>query len=217
MNVSCKISTILMASFILTAVGFTHSLSEERRVRAKIGIQIKSDDNIKRAKSMDRVRTSDFLRIYVLPEEPFHVYVVHTDYTTATLLNTAKDNSPKVTHLTIPSRKDFYQVDGKSPIEGFSIVCSPDELIEMSELFGSGSISHHKWAAYETALRQKSKIDLSQRIEKPFAIAGNVRGNKSFAGNDRGNKSDTDVFIQALPIFSGNHILVRTYEFRVKK
>lgn len=207
MNVYFKLSAILVASFILSAVGFTYSLSEERKVRAKIGIQIKSEDNIKRAKSMDRVDRSDFLRIYVLPEEPLHVYVVHTDYNTATLLNAETDKFPKVTQLTIPSSKEFYQVDGKSRIERFSVVCSPDELIEMSELFGSGSVSHQKWAAYETALRQRSEIDLNQRIEKPFAIAGNVRG----------NKSDTDVFIQALPIFSGNHILVRTYEFRVKK
>lgn len=207
MNVYFKISAILTASIILTAVSFTYSLSEERKVRAKIGIQIKSDDNIKRAKSMDRVNTSDFLRIYVLPEEPFHVYVIHTDYTTATLLNAAKDKFPKVTQLTIPSCKAFYQLDGKSRIEGFSVVCSPNELIEMSELFRSGSICHQKWAAYETVLRRRSEIDLNQNIEKPFAIAGNVRG----------KKSDTDLFIQELPIFSGNHILVRTYEFRVKK
>lgn len=202
-----KISTILIASVILTAVNFTSGLSEERRVRAKIGIQIKSDDKIKRAKSIDRVNTSDFLRIYVQPEEPCHVYIIHTDHTRATLLNAANDTSRKVTQLTLPSLKDFYQLDGKSRIEGFSVVCSPDELIKISELFQPGSISHEKWAVYETTLRQKSHIDLSQIIDTPFAIAGNVRG----------KTPDTNLFIQELPIFSGNHILIKTYKFRVKK
>jgi len=53
--------------------------AEESLVRAKIGVQIESNDKTFRAKSRDRLKAGDYIRIYVYPEKQAYVYVVHTD------------------------------------------------------------------------------------------------------------------------------------------
>jgi hypothetical protein len=110
--------------------------------------------------------------------------------------------------LEIPSPIDAYQVDGASPTEAFSIIVSPAELAEVKDLFKNGTAPVEKWAAIEESLIARSKINLSEDVEKPFAIAGNVRG--SADGN-------LDPFINNLQVYSGKSLLVKRYEFRVKK
>lgn len=182
-------------------------LSQER-VRAKIGILIKSGDQTIRAKSRDVMSAGDFIRIYVYPEGAnSFLYVIHSDGKSASLLNMTQQRVQSST-LVLPSLREFYEADGQSPIETFTIICSFTEVKELSTLL-SGDIPHEKWAPIEKDLLQRGTIDLSQKTEKPFAIAGNVRA--------AGDALAGDPFAKDLQIYSGNAILVKQYEFRVKK
>ncbi len=198
------ILTLLVAWTTETAV----RAESEDRVRAKIGIQIVSGDRVMRAKSRDRLKAGDMLRIYVHPERGCYVYVVHSDGRTATLLNTVEQRLQGST-LVMPSLQQYYQVDGESKAESFTIVCSPKALPEVSDLLENGESAHGRWTAVKEDLSRRSRIDLTQDSEKPFAIAGNVRG----AGG--GGAAKGDPFSSKLQIFSGRSLLVKQYDFRV--
>ena len=111
--------------------------------------------------------------------------------------------------LVMPSIQEFYEVDGADDTESFTIICSPVALQDVLSLVGADEVAYDKWSKLEESLMEKSRIDLSQKSEKPFAIAGNVRG--------AGGSPAGDPFINQLPIFSGKSILIKKYEFRVKK
>ncbi|MCF8061268.1 MAG: DUF4384 domain-containing protein [Deltaproteobacteria bacterium] len=201
--------TILLTILLAVGIAVPAVRAESGdRVRAKIGIQIVSGDRVMRAKSRDRLKAGDLLRIYVHPERGCYVYVVHSDRRTASLLNTVEQRLQGTT-LVMPSLHQYYQVDGKSSAESFTIICSPGELSELSGMLEQGQAPHDKWAEVEADLASRSRIDLSQKSEKPFAIAGNVRGSGG-AGEAGG-----DPFSSKLQIFSGRGLLVKQYEFRV--
>ncbi len=208
MRISLKILFVLSLSFFLITGGIYNVDAQEEKVRAKIGIQIRSGDHIVRAKSQDRLKAGDLIRIYVHPEKTSHVYVIHTDLKEATLLNVVQQKTQSST-LVMPSLQEFYQVDGKSPKETFTIIISPKELHEVLDVLKTGNAPYTRWVEVEKVLLEKSKIDLSQKTEKPFSISGNVR---SAVG-----AGDVDPFVNKLQIFSGRSILVKRYEFRVKK
>ena len=87
MGFNLKTHFILSLSAFIITCGIYHADAQEEKVRAKIGIQISSGDHIVRAKSQDRLKAGDLLRIYVHPEKTSHVYVIHTDLKEATFLN----------------------------------------------------------------------------------------------------------------------------------
>lgn len=180
----------------------------ENPVRAKIGIQIKSGGTIDKANARESLDPGDLLRIYVHTEANSYVYVVHSDLAKATLLNMVEQKIQSST-LVMPSLLEFYRVDGKSARETFTIICSPGALPQMAGLVKNGSIPHDEWIKIEDALAQQGKIELSQQTDKPFALAGNVRGPDA-AGN-------VDPFVSGLQIFSGKGVLVKKYEFSIKK
>jgi hypothetical protein len=198
------ILTGCLAVIFLTA-GTLPAFAEGKIIRAKVGILVKAGDQTMRAKGNDRLKAGDSLRIYVQPEENFYTYVVHTDRKTVKLLSTTERRNPGAL-LVLPGRQEFYEVDGESPAETFTIICSPDELKEVAALLNT-EIPYEKWAAMEKDLAAKGEIDLGQKAEKPFPIAGNVRG--AADPNER--------FAADLPIYSGNSVLVKQYEFSVKK
>ena len=208
MKVSIKVLFVLSLSvfFITSSIYFTGA--QEETVRAKIGIQIKSGDRTMRAKSYDRLKKDDLLRIYVHPERTSHVYVIHSDLKNVTLLNNVQQKRQSST-LVMPSLQEFYQVDGESRTESFTIIISDGEVAEVSDAFKDGSASYKKWIRIEQRLFDENKIDLSQKTEKPFSISGTVRG---VSGG-----GDADPFVSKLQIFSGKSILVKRYEFKVKK
>jgi hypothetical protein len=179
--------------------------AQAKIIRAKLGILIKSGNQTVRAKAKDRLNVGDSLRIYVQPEDNFYVYVVHTDHKNVKLLSSVDRQAPG-SQLVLPGQQEFYEIDGESPVETFTIICSPDELKDVSALLKS-EISYEKWASMEKELIKKGEIDLGQKAEKPFPIAGNVRGATN--PNDR--------FAADLQIYSGNTILVKQYEFSIKK
>ena len=166
----------------------------EDLIRAKIGVQIRSGDKVIRAKSRDRLKSGDYIRLYIHPEHSSYVYVIHSDQKQATLLNTVRQSMQSST-VVMPSLQQYYQVDGQSKVESFTIICSPSEIEELSKIFKEGGISHQDWEKMEKDLSSKSEIELTSNTKKPFAIAGNVRG----AGND----IKGDPFSSELQIFSG--------------
>lgn len=200
----------IIGSFCLCAVfiagGAAPADSQDDLVRAKIGIMIQSKSKVIRAKKKERIRTGDRIRIYALPEKPSYVYVIHSDMKTATLLN-AENQRIENTVLTLPSPQNYYEIDGQSAKEIITIICSPDKPSTLAELFKSGQTPHPGWASEEKNLMEKSRIDLTQKAEKPFAIAGNVRGGAVAA----------DPFVEKLQTISGKSLVARRYEFQVKK
>jgi hypothetical protein len=182
--------------------------AEAQWIRAKLGIQIRSGEYSMRAKTRDQIRTGDLLRVYVHPEKNYFVYVIHSDQQVATLLNSI---AQKVTSSTVimPSAEAYYQVDGKSARESFTIVCSRTELKDLAEFNENGQIPSAQWEEIRREMTEKSRIDLAQQSEKPFPIAGNVRGVDDAIGMDS--------FVKQLQIYSGDSLLVKTYDFMVQK
>ena len=87
----------------------------------------------------------------------------------------------------------------------FIVICSNTALPAIEELFTAKEVTTPaKWAAVEKKLSTESKNKLNEKAEKPFTMAGNVRG----ASND---------FLAGLPLFSAQGSLLRKYEIEVKK
>lgn len=60
------------------------------RIRAKIGILIKSGDRFIKAKAQTILKSGDLFRIYVNPEDRCVVYVIHADKERVSLLDMTK-------------------------------------------------------------------------------------------------------------------------------
>jgi hypothetical protein len=176
MRRSIQIYSAFFLSAGLVMGTITHAPAQDR-VRAKIGIQIQSGDRVRWAKAKDTINVEDKIRIYVIPKEDTHFYVVHSDQKTADqLLN--DQFFDKYSIIILPSKDEFYQFDGKSKVESITIICSPSRLIEIWNVLKSTSISHDEWSNIERKLIETSTIDLSGRAEKPekrILIGGLVR------------------------------------------
>jgi hypothetical protein len=174
-------------------------------VRAKIGIQLTSGTATTRAKTQEHVRKGDLLRLYVVPNDAGHIYIVHTDGAIATLLHQHRqhEKAHKGEIIILPDEKSFYHIDGKSTAERFTVVCSTAPVPEMQALLAGGKLTHSKWLHIEKILVERGKIDLTTEVEKPIALAGKTRSLES------------DEFIKDLPIYSGKSLLVKGYTFTV--
>ena len=147
---------------LLLAMFFSVGASAESPatiVRAKIGIQVQSGEDVLRARAVDQVKTGDLLRIYVAPEHTSHVYVVHSDGTSVSLLNTNEQQVDRST-LVLPDWGEHYEVDGKSRMEMLAIICSPKRLPEIAQI-SSSSVSFEKCDDVVNELVENSTIDLS--------------------------------------------------------
>ena len=174
---------------------------------ARIGILIDSGGQSIHARSLEKIKRGDKFRIYVQPEKACHIYVVHTDHKTVTLLAMfdAKNSGDL---LVLPGPSEFYEVDGESPVETVTIICSMEKLNDISALFDS-KVNYEDWVPVEQKLLKEGSKDLGRKPEKPFPIAGNVR--------ELSSGSNDDPFVRGLPIYSGPTLLVKRYEFNVKK
>lgn len=179
------------------------------RVRAKvgIGIQVRPGDPIAPAKTTEMLKTGNFLRVYVVPEDDAYIYVVHNDGKTSTLLNApqAATKTSKGSPVTLPAPEKFYQIDGGSDRESITVICSPTQIHEVTKLFNTPNVAPKNWLSLEKELVDKSKIELSQQADKPFQIAGNVRS------------MNPDPFLETLPVSSGKSLVVKKYDFQVQK
>jgi hypothetical protein len=185
----------------------TAPVAAQDRVRAKVGIEVRSGERSTPAKATETIKAGDFLRVYVVPEDEAYVYVVHNDGKTPTLLNAQEAHTkvPKGSLVTLPGPERFYQIDGTSAKESITVICSPTEIREVASLFRSTDVPQQHWTTLEKELLEKSKIDLTQKADKPFQIAGNVR---SLYNN---------AFMDTLQIYSGETFVVKKYDFQVQK
>lgn len=200
--------------FVMWFCGVAHA--EDNRVRAKIGIQVKSGEQQSSARSREMLKAGDSLRIYVHSEKDSYLYVVHTDGKVVNLLNMTAQKMQSST-LVLPSLQAYYKVDGGSPMERFSVICSQQELPELSKMANS-KISFEQWRQIENDLVQRGKLLSAPGEKAPFSIAGD-EAPFAIGGNVRGvlDEKGTDPFVRDLQIFSGNGVLVKQYEFQVKK
>jgi hypothetical protein len=209
MKVSNRSSLIIVCITFFTIILYftTFCFSADDIIRAKIGIQIKSQDKTSMAKSRERLKSGDLLRIYVHPENPAYIYVVYSDKNEVTLLNIV-EQKVVTSSLVLPSVNQYYLISGTSNVERFTIICSPAELPQIDNLLNSDK-PLEKWTLLEKDLVGKSRIVLKEKTVTPFAIAGNVR---SYSDSETNNS-----FVKKLHIFSGKSFVVKQYEFRVKK
>jgi hypothetical protein len=208
MRLAFKIGIALFLGAFFAVAAADPVDAQEDAIRAKIGIHVKSGDRLTSARAQDRLKEGDLIRIYVRPEKIGYVYVVHADLNEATLLKAPRRKAAN-SALVMPSMQEFYEVDGTSPTESFTVIVSPRELPEVLNAFKGGRASSAKWHEVETALADESRIDLGQKTEKPFSISGNVRGVS--------HEGPVNPVVEDLRIFSGKSVLVKRYEFRVKK
>jgi len=193
----------LLTAMLFLNLFITCPYAEDKLVSAKIGILMKSGDQTNRAKSKDYLKTGDMIRIYVHPRLPARVYVIHKSEGSIALLNASIQQGSSAT-VVLPSIQDFYQVDGKSRTEEFTIICSPYPL-KQADSIADGRLDLKQWEKIEEALIEKSRIGMEQSLQKPFPLAGNVRS--------VGNK---DPFIDKLPIYTGKELLIKTYVFEIE-
>ena len=97
------------------------------RVRAKVGIQVRSGERTAPAKTTEKLKAGDRLRVYVVPEADAYIYVIHNDGKTLTLLNAqgAKTKGQKGFPVALPAPEKYYEIDGSSDKESITIICSP--------------------------------------------------------------------------------------------
>ena len=91
----------------------TAPVAAQDRIRAKVGIQVRSGERSAPAKATETVKTGDFLRVYVVPEDDAYVYVIHNDGKAPVLLNTqdAQTKVHKGSLVTLPAPEEFYQIE----------------------------------------------------------------------------------------------------------
>ncbi len=186
---------------------FQNVHSKENLIRAKIGIQINSNNTERMARSSDRLKSGDLVRIFVHTEKPSYIYVIYSDKKEVTLLNVVEQKIQGST-LVLPSISEYYEIDGSSMNERFTIICSPVVLKKIPEIITADN-SFKNWIVLENDLKKKSNITLTRKSDAPFAIAGNVRSASRL--------SDKEAVVQKLKIFSGNNLIVKKYEFKIKK
>jgi hypothetical protein len=201
------VCSICLCIFFLGSVA-TSADEDQKIVRAKIGIQVRSGNEVRRAAAHERIKEEDRLRVYLIPEpEAAYIYVIHANQNTVVQLNNKKEQHKilKGILLILPStdKDEFYQIDGKHSLEYITVICSPIQLSEIEILLKSEDLSYKKWLEIEQKLIEKSHIDLRDQVSKPWLVAGAVR--------------PADPFLKELQIFSGKSLVVRKYEFRVKK
>lgn len=193
-----------LVMFTLILLGFScmlglprHSIAQEI-VRAKIGGQLRVGEKTVRAKSRDRIRAGDDFRLYIIPEQDVHVYLIYSDTTTATLVKqlAAEHLEP----IVLPAPPDVYQVDDASPKALFTLICSTREIPEVTAFFNVPNVSHQSWKQFEDQLVKQSKIELSQVQPKPFAIAGNVRAESGLDLTNPGHQTHREGDRVAVPI-----------------
>ena len=196
-----RLVVVLIVAFFIASV---MTATGQEMVRAKVGMEILQGDEARLAKTMDRIKAGNELRLLVVPEKESYVYVINSDHEHANLMNKEQiqDKYPGGALKIFPSLESLYKPDGKGKQENFVIVCSLTPLGEITGLFASGQVSYDSWRELEDKLTKRSKITLGEKVNKPFAIAGTVRG---------GPKEEN------LKIFSGNDLLVKRYQFQLKK
>lgn len=204
---------LIYACLSFLVMGTIIAVAEERPdiVRAKIGLQLRSGDQERWAKTQERVKSDDSYRIYVMPEADAYIYVLYMNNGTVELLGERQYIDISSSELPVgiwPSLEDLYQFDATNTQEDIITICSPVEIPDVEHMLTSQEVLSEKWAPIEQQLVDQSTIDLSSRVEKPWDIAATVRGQ---------NMEFYTWLYDELPTYSGKSLVIKHYEFRVKK
>jgi len=204
MKIHTKLLLILVVS---NWVFLVFLFSAQEKVQAKIGILVQSGKKTSQARHNQKIKAGDKLRVYVFPFSDAYIYLVYSNKKQVSLLNAASEPTKvgKGTLLTLPSTEDFYSFDGDSKIEALTLICSPKRLKNLEHFLNSENLNYQRWRERETALEQKSEIELSEQTQMAPDIAGNVR------------TFDLVPALDDLQTFSGKSFLIKRYQFRVKK
>lgn len=197
---------LLFTSLLLISLfaGFTLN-SPDNAIKAKIGVMKKSGDDVKKAKSNDNALAGDEVRVFVVPENDCHVYVVFNDGKSAVLLTTKYVSAKKA--LILPGEKNFYKFDKNSKTGEFFVYCSSEKMGEIDKIFkGKSSINSSDWKTVASKIENENKESVSDDADKPITMAGNVRG---------ANVSN-EQFQKTLQSFSGKSMIIKKYIFSVK-
>ncbi|MGE3540129.1 MAG: DUF4384 domain-containing protein [Candidatus Tectimicrobiota bacterium] len=201
------LSSLVVFCAVCVASPGVRSAAAQERVRAKVGVEVLSGEHRNAAKATEKVKMGDAIRVHVMPEAEAYVYVVHNDGKMTTLLNArdVKTKTDKGERVILPNQTSSYKVDGMSEKEVITVICSPQELPEVTTLLSATSVPSSQWMPLEKSLLDRSKIDLGQKTDTPFQMAGNVRS------------LERDPFLDHLQIYSGKSLMVKKYELQVQK
>ena len=206
MNHLIFILGFLISNFLFS-IGSISNAESLKLLRASIGIEIHSNGQSLKAKANDRLTLGDKLSIFVIPEQDSFVYIINSNSKIASLIDLG-GNQKKVLARSLriyPSPSEGYRIDGNENIELFSIICSPKDLTSISQLFSGGSVAVGKWQSLEKIFIGDNQIISSSQPEDSFHFGGSLRS------------ADTNPFINTLSISSGKALIVRRYQFDVKK
>ena len=161
----------------------------------------------RKAKVNDRLRSGDQLTVYVKPEENSFVYLINSNSKTASLITFGSNqNNVSARSLRVfPSLKESYQVDGNEDVELFSIICSSKKLPRLNQLFSGGAVAVEKWRTLENIFIEDNQIITPSKPEEQLQFGGSLRS------------PDSNPFIKTLSVSSGKALIVRRYQFDVKK
>ena len=161
----------------------------------------------RKAKVNDRLRSGDQLTVYVKPEENSFVYLINSNSKTASLINLGSNQNNVSAHSlrVFPSDKEGYEVDGNEDVELFSIICSSKKLPRINQLFSGGAVAVEKWRTLENIFIEDNQIITPSKPEEQLQFGGSLRS------------PDSNPFIKTLSISSGKALIVRRYQFDVKK
>ncbi len=216
-----KITIVSILCFCLLGLGDLGLADDtQARIQAKIGIKLLVGGKIRRAKAVEkRLKAGDGFQIYVQPKfDTAYIYIVYSDQNTVMRLNTSEQTTIKERgQIKIPARENLgkeqtqnksveelvYEFDGNSSKEYVTIICSPVKISEIDKFFDAPEITYDKWRALEKEFIEKSQIELEETVDAPLSIAGGLRG--------------IDPFWGYLPLFSGKSLVIKKYEFSIKK
>lgn len=204
MKTAVKVRVVFWGLWLLGAALVSAAYAESEEVQAKIAIKVQSGQRAVRAKTKQILRPGDRIRVYVHPLQAAYVYVVHADQEKARLLNMTQQRL-NTQWLCLPSPQTFYQVDGADTQETITVVCSPKKLPKLSRMVDT-ELALAQWSEIAQSLKGNSQIFLARKGSPAFEIAGNTRG-----------LDEDGSFVQDIPIFTGNGMVVQTYRFHVKK
>ncbi len=212
--------TMLMIVCCLVCAGQSGFAEEEKELlKARIGVKLcPADEACRRAKSLEQnLQAGDRIQIYLYPHfEPAYIYVLYNDQNTTR--NLYQQTTIEEKQLVIIPEKDsgmmFYQFDGESSKESFMILCGPAEIQDVKWFFAINDLSYDAWNSLQKKLVQQSRPESQHTLDKPFGMAAAVKG------VDVESEEPLEVedrFARELPIFSGHHFVIRTYEFQFEK
>lgn len=196
-----------------TAVGFffllcspgSHSAFGQDFVRSKLGIFVKTEQKEYQAKKTNDIVPGSFVRLFLFPENKCFIYAFHSDGKNVEALHPPGQIINRDS-LILPTSNTFYEIGAEDKTAVFYLIISTEPVSELNRI--SAKLPVEQWEKIQRGLMKRSRILDDPDNNIPFSLAGNLRGEE-----DSFNAS----FIDKLPVSSGRKLILRTYDFQIKK